>query len=343
MAERGATAVAYSSLVEFEAFRRSLYMGLSWRGLESDFQRARQVTLNTITDNIVAETITDSEALETAPSFTTADMSLTTYSRALVRATSQYNILQAMEGPGPARLDSTLSMRLAEEVSLKMDEQALTALTGATFGTSAGNGFVVETVGTSFSSSPASGLDRNTGRFKTKGTNPPLTQEKLLDDLIESFADAEVTYRNKNIMGGTLIGDGQPTGYAFVCHPIVARALISWAKVKGELDLSASAAYTAARGSGILSMMAYEGRVHNFDIISNTGITHANNAATVSGYFVPLNSALVGGVRPMLWDFARYGQGNTGGAAVSRSTVICPYFSGRARQQDLGRVQINVG
>ena len=71
MADRGAEATVYSDLIEFEAYRRSVGMGLVYRGLEAEFQRARQVRLNTITDNITVDSPADQEALETSPTYET--------------------------------------------------------------------------------------------------------------------------------------------------------------------------------------------------------------------------------------------------------------------------------
>jgi len=342
MAERGATAVAYSDLVEFEAFRRSSYMGLAYRGLQGDFQRARQVTLNTLTDNIAVDTPADSEALETAPSRTTADMSLTTYDRKLVRGASRYNVLQAMEGPGPARLDMSLIDRMGASIAQEVDTQGFAQLTGATYNNASGNGFTVESVGTAFSNSNAAGLDRNTGRYKSKGTAPS-SRDEILQAIVDSIADGEVRFRNNNIMGGELVGDLMPTGYAFVCHPIVGRALVDWAQSNGELDLRGSAGREAATASGILGTTAYQGTIRNFDVVTTTALKVASNAASQRAFFVPIGSALVGGIRPMLWDFARFGQGNTQGRAVAETTVIQPYFAGRAETENLGQLLIAIG
>ena len=58
---------------------------------------------------------------------------------------------------------------------------------------------------------------------------------------------------------------------------------------------------------------------------------------------MPIGAAVIGGVRPMMWDFGRFGQGNTQGAAVARSTVIWPYFVGRHGQEYLGKVTVQAG
>ena len=345
MAERGAEADVYSDLIEFEAYRRSVGMGLIYRGLEGMFQRARSVRLNQIEDNISTEVLEENTDTEAAGNFVTATMSTTRYNRAIIRGKSQHNILQAMEGPGPARLDSQMMARMISKLAVQLDTQifarAGSGLTTATFGNAAGNGFETGGVGVAFSQTNAVGFDRTNGRYKDKGT-PPRTEEQLLADFTDALGDAELRWRENNIMAGELVGDMQPTGFTFVGHPVTVRPLTTWAKREGVLDLPQSVGTEAARNSGILGMSAYEGRIHNIDIVSTTAITHAANAATLQGYFVPIGSALIGGIRPLMWDFGRFGQGNTGGAAVARTTVLLPFFNGIAMQENLGRVTLQV-
>lgn len=341
MAERGAEAEIYTNIIEFMAFRQSAGMDLCYTGLEGDFQRALSVYLNTITDNIQIDTPADNAALETAPTYKTATMSTSKFSRALIRGTSQHNIVQAMEGPGPARLDQQLMDRLAQKMATKLDDQIFAKLTGATYGSSAGNGFVIDAVGQAFSGTNASGLDRDTGRYKSKGTAPS-SQDEIYRAIVDGMGDAEVIYRDSDLVDGNVVGDAAPNGFRLVCPNIVARALVDWAIEKGDADQPGSVGREAASVSGILGPRAYRGTVHNIDIIGTTALKPSSTAKTVNAYTVPVASALAAGVRPMLWDFARYGQGNTGGAAIARSTVICPYFAGVQNQGILGRMAINV-
>ena len=344
MADRGAEATAFSDLIEFEAFRRSVGMGLIYRGLESEFQRAKTVTLNRVTDdNIEVDTPADQEALEDALTYETATMGLSSYSRKLIRGRSQFNVLHAMEGPGPARLDANLMSRLATKMSIELDNQVFTQITGATYGGATGNGFVVPAVGAVFSGTNAYGIDRATGRYKEKGT-PQRSESEFYQDVASMFGDAEFHWRNNDIMAGELIGDATPTGYAFVGPPVIVRPIVEWAKREGVLDMRMSVGTEAARTSGILGTTAYAGTLSNIDIVSTTALKPSGNSFTsVNGYFVPIGASILGGIRPMMWDFARFGQGNTMGAAVARSTVIWPYFVGRHGQEYLGKVTVQAG
>ena len=343
MAERGAEAIAFSDLIEFEAFRRSVGMGLIYRGLESEFQRARQVVLNRIDDdNIQVDEPDGAVEAETPPTFETATMATTTYTRALIRGTSQFNVIQTMEGPGPSRLDANLMSRLATKMAIALDDQVFSQITGATYGSAASTGFVVPGVGQPFSGTNAYGLDRTTGRYKSKG-EAQRSEEQYYQDLASMMGDAEFHYRNNDIMAGELIGDGQPTGFAFVGPPVIVRGLTEYAKREGVLDMRNSVGTEAVRTSGILSTMAYSGTISNVDILSTTALKPSGNFASVDGYFVPIGAAVIGGVRPMMWDFGRFGQGNTQGAAVARSTVIWPYFVGRHGQEYLGKVTVQAG
>lgn len=342
MADRGAEATAFSGIIEFEAFRRSVGMGTLYRGLETDFQRAKSVTLNQIAnDGIVVDAPADQEALEAAPAFTTATMSNTQFDRALIRGRSQSNMLHAMEGPGPARLDQNLMQRLATKLAIQLDTNVFAAYVGATFGTAAGNGFELATVGAQFTGTNAYGISRSTGLYAEKGT-PQRSEEQFYKDLLALPGTLEFTWRDRDLMGGELIGEAGPTGFAFFAPPVVIRAIVTAAAREGVLDMPQSVGTQAVRGSGILGQSAYQGRVHNVDLVSTTALRPGSAATHTFGYAVPIGASGIGGIRPMMWDFARYGQGNTGGAAVSRTTVIWPYFVGLHGQEHLGRVRFEL-
>ena len=352
MADRGAEATVYSDLIEFEAYRRSVGMGLVYRGLEAEFQRARQVKLNSIQDNIVVDSPEDQEELEESPTYNTATMDTSVVARALIRGTSQHNILQVMEGPGPARLDQQLTARLAARMAVELDTKVFANLTsGMAYDNSDGNGFDANdlagssatAVGSPFSGTNAAGISRVSGLYMPKGT-PPQSKMELLEEVVDSIGNAELQWRKNNIMAGELIGDFMPTGYVFCANPVLIRTLVKWATTHDILDIRSPAA-EARKFSGILGTSAYSGTLHNVDLVATNAIGIAANAAKVAGYFVPISSALLGGVRPMMWDFGRFGQGNTEGRAIARTTVIWPYFAGRRAEgaDILGRVQVEAG
>lgn len=345
MADRGAEAEAFSDMIEFDTFRKSVGMGLVYRGREGDFQRAKSVNFNKVAnDNIHVDTPADQEALETAPTYTTATMSVEAVSRALIRGTSQYNILHAMEGPGPARLDMNLMDRLTKKMAIQLDDKVFELLTGHTYGTAATNGFKTTDVGTAFSGTNAVGVDKTFGRYKSKGT-APRTELQLLNDIVDCFGDAVVKWRGLNVMAGETVGDGMPTGFAYCAESRIVRPITTWAKREGILDMRNSMGTMAWATGGILGTAAYAGTIDGVDILTTEALRFADTATEGFGYFVPVGGCLHGGLRPMMWDFARYGQGNTGGAAVARSTVILPYYAKRSTHEGtlLGRMGLQLG
>ena len=346
MAEPGNLATVFSAGLVYDQFRRSIMLGLTNRGYERDFASAFSVTIPVVSnDNIQVDTPADGVALETSPTYTTATLGNITGSRALIRATSQRNLMQAIESRGGAELATNLMERMNARIATKLDDQIATAVTGATYGSKAGNGFSLTRIGVP-NATNGWGMDAAfPNRFKQKGSVSDKKPEDLFNGIYDAISDAELKWRNLDVMGGQFIGDGQPTGFAAVGAPAVARQLVIWARDNGVLDLEASAGRQAASVSGILGNMSYEGRIANCDIIGSNAfkVPGTATATTVTNmYFLPINGSVAGAVRPMLWDFAEYGQGNTDGKFISRSTSICPYMAQVYEQPNMGRVSIAV-
>lgn len=351
MAERANLATAFSAMLTYEMFRRSIMLAMFNRDYERDFASAYKVTVPDVSnDNIQIDTPdggSGSPGLETVPSFQTADLGETTFKRALIRGTSQQNLMQAIESRAGAGFTQNLMERMNTRIAIRLDDELLKVLTGATYGSADGNGFSLAQVGKNDSTAANRwGMDVNfPHRFK-KGTSvgADITEANLYNGVIGAMEDAELKWRLLEIMGGQSIGHGEPSGFCFVTSPPVARQIVVWAKEKGVLDLEASAARQAASKSGILGNMAYHGRIANIDVASSNSkelaVPKSATANSVAaGYFLPTGSAVTAAVRPTLWDFAQYGNGTTGGAFVRKTTVILPYLAGRLHQDQLGKVE----
>ena len=344
MAEPGNLATAFSAMLTYEMFRRSIMLAMFNRDYERDFASAYKITVpNVSDDNITIDTPADGTALETAPQFETAALGENTYSRALIRGTSQQNLMQAIESRAGAGFTQNLMERLNTRLAIKLDDQLLDVLTNVTYGNAAGNGFLLDTVG----ASGANGWGIKATfphRLQKKGSSTA-TEADLYNGVIGSIEDAELKWRLLEVMGGQSIGHGAPSGFCFVTSPPIARQLVIWAKSAGVLDLETSAARQAATTSGILGNMAYHGRIANIDIASTNSSEVAiptTDGSKAPGYFLPTGSAVTAAVRPTLWDFAQYGSGNTGGAFVRRTTVILPYVVGVLKPDQLGKTEILV-
>ena len=334
--QRGNLADMFSAMLIYDVFRASKFMNLYNRAWESDFQNAFSVVIPLFLDDGIQIDQPNQVQLEATPIFETARINELRMSAQYLRGTSQRNLMQATESRAGARIASDLRQRLVTKLAIELDTELAKELTTGISYAGGVNGFSLDAVGVD----GGNGWGMNNAfpyEFEKAGT-ATTSSENLYDGIFRSIRRAALWYRDQNVLGGVVVGDGHSSEVAFVAHPAVTSQLVEWALENGVVDLEASAGRQAATEMGILGTAAFEGRIAAVDVVSTTAIEVG--ATETYGYFLPTNGAVAAAIRPPMWSFSDFFSGNTGGALTDQSTCVEAFASARIKPEHLGRVEI---
>lgn len=319
MAERGNKRRAYQSDVAYLTVRNSTWLQAMWRGLDSAFQSSWQSIMADLATNITIDEPADDTALETAPSYTTADFTEITASRKLIRATARLNKMTLREsGAGMVaqeRLNTLLGLEMAKRLDTKI-AQAVAALSyDSVDGSGNDNSITTGTAGADF-------LSRS---FPYRATSS--TGNDTLEMIAQGLADSHMLLTAKEAIGRVEVVGVGSGGELMAIYPIgVARALADYLLQQGVLQQRSDIAAMAGADRGINSMTEYAGTWGGVaNIIGSTSLATPTGNAHWQGYIFASNGPLAAAVTEPAISDADYDAGNTGGRYVTERTGISRY------------------